>query len=71
LIRIDAVFLKHLNEAQPALHDRLLAARQGPASLTPKQSSELIIEVAPYLDDFIGQLFGISSELRRMYENSF
>jgi NADPH-dependent glutamate synthase beta subunit-like oxidoreductase/NAD(P)H-flavin reductase len=66
LVRVDAVFLAHLREAAPELHDRLLAARANPAALAPKQSSELIIEVAPYLDDFVGALFGISAELNEL-----
>jgi NADPH-dependent glutamate synthase beta subunit-like oxidoreductase/NAD(P)H-flavin reductase len=66
LVRLDEIFLSHLGEAAPALEERLLAARQDPGSLLPKQSSELIIEIAPYLDDFVGQLFGISSELRAL-----
>ena len=45
---------------------RLGAARENAASLEGKASSELIIALAPYLDDFIGELFGISSELREL-----
>ena len=45
---------------------RLEAARENAASLEGKASSELIIALAPYLDDFIGELFGISSELREL-----
>ncbi len=66
LVRLDAVFLDHLHEASPEVHSRLLAARGNPAALAPKQSSELIIDVAPYLDDFIAQLFGIGPELREL-----
>ena len=66
LVRLDAAFLSQLREAAPALHDRLLAAREDPGSLAAKQSSELIIEIAPYLDDFIGRLFGISAELHAL-----
>ncbi len=41
-------------------------ARQDPAALAPKQVSDLIVETAPYLEDFIGHLFGIESELREL-----
>jgi NADPH-dependent glutamate synthase beta subunit-like oxidoreductase/NAD(P)H-flavin reductase len=66
LVRLDGVFLQHLKEAKPDLYLRLQAARLDPVSLPSKRGSELIIEIAPYLDDFIGQLFGISSELRAL-----
>jgi len=63
LVRLDDVFLSQLQEAAQELHARLTAARKDPASLAPKQSSELIIEVAPHLEDFIGKLFGIHKAL--------
>ena len=63
LVRLDDVFLSQLQEAVPDLHGRLMAARKDPASLALKQSSELIIEVAPHLEDFIGKLFGIHKAL--------
>ena len=66
LVRLDAAFLTQLLESSPALHAQLLAARENPAGLTLKQSSELIIEVAPYLDDFVGHLFGITPELQTL-----
>ncbi|MDQ1469957.1 MAG: hypothetical protein QOJ99_1437 [Bryobacterales bacterium] len=68
LVRLDSQFRAHLREAAPALDDRLAAARQDPAALPMKQASELIIELAPYLDDFIGQLFGISEELGELQQ---
>jgi len=68
LVRLDSHFRTYLRESAPALDERLSAARHDPASLALKPAAELIIEVAPYLDDFIGQLFGISSELRELQE---
>jgi NADPH-dependent glutamate synthase beta subunit-like oxidoreductase/NAD(P)H-flavin reductase len=66
LSRVDSTFLTYLGEAAPELRSRLLAARENPASLEAKQSSQLIIEIAPWLDDFIGQLFAIGPELREL-----
>ncbi len=66
LVKLDGIFLEQLQAAMPSLHTRLMEARQNPASVAPKQHSELIIEVAPYLEDFIGQLFGIEPELRHL-----
>jgi NADPH-dependent glutamate synthase beta subunit-like oxidoreductase/NAD(P)H-flavin reductase len=63
LCRIDAVFLAQLRETKPAVYDRLEEARADAAALSAKQRSELIVETGPYLDDFIGELFGISADL--------
>jgi NADPH-dependent glutamate synthase beta subunit-like oxidoreductase/NAD(P)H-flavin reductase len=63
LVRLDARFLAHLEGASPDLHHRLLAARREPSELADKTRSELIIELAPHLEDFIGALFGIGPEL--------
>src|SRR5579875_2594529 len=63
LVKIDTLFLSHLSESDPARHASLLAARENPASLAPKQHSELIIALAPYLEDFLAHLFGIEREL--------
>ncbi|MDE3198005.1 MAG: pyridine nucleotide-disulfide oxidoreductase, partial [Acidobacteriota bacterium] len=65
LLRVDAAFLQ---QAPEELRTRLLAARENPASLTGKPASELIVALAPYVDDFIGELFGISAELRALQE---
>jgi NADPH-dependent glutamate synthase beta subunit-like oxidoreductase/NAD(P)H-flavin reductase len=66
LVRLDAIFLSQLKDAAPALQERLLAARANTASLSAKQNSELIIETAAYVDDFVGELFGIGEELRAL-----
>ena len=66
LLKLDAAFLSELEESAPALYARLLSARQNPPALARKQYSELIIELAPYLEDFIGHLFGIEPELREL-----
>jgi NADPH-dependent glutamate synthase beta subunit-like oxidoreductase/NAD(P)H-flavin reductase len=66
LLKLDAVFLESLREANADLKARLLAARADPASLVPKSESELILEIAPYLDDFLAELFGIAAEFRAL-----
>src|ERR1700694_3899368 len=48
LVRLDSVFLTHLKATDEALHGRLLSARAAPESLTDKQSSDLIVELAPH-----------------------
>ena len=62
-MRLDTRFLAHLEGASPDLHHRLLAARREPSAHGDKAGSELIIELAPHLEDFIGDLFGIAPEL--------
>ena len=66
LARLDDVFLDRLKVSDPALHGRLIAARENPSALARKDESELIIEVAPHLEDFIGHLFGITPEIEEL-----
>jgi NADPH-dependent glutamate synthase beta subunit-like oxidoreductase/NAD(P)H-flavin reductase len=62
LVRLDARFLEHLSRSDAALHSRLIAARE---NLPPrKENSELLVALAPHLEDFLGELFGIESEVR-------
>ena len=62
LARLDAEYLARLKTLDPALHETLLAVRQGKA-LTPVENSELLLACSPLLDDFIADLFGIRKEL--------
>ena len=66
LVRVDESFLKHLESASPDLHHRLLAARRDPAAIQGKARSELIIELAPHLEDFLAAKFGISEEVAEL-----
>jgi NADPH-dependent glutamate synthase beta subunit-like oxidoreductase/NAD(P)H-flavin reductase len=63
LTRIDALFVEHLRAGDVELHNRLLAARRDPGALEDKAESELIIDLAPHLEDFIGDLFAIAPEI--------
>jgi NADPH-dependent glutamate synthase beta subunit-like oxidoreductase/NAD(P)H-flavin reductase len=63
LARIDALFVEHLRDGDVELHNRLLTARRDPGALEGKAESELIIGLAPHLEDFIGDLFGIAAEI--------
>ena len=64
LAKIDSIFLKQLEETAPPLHERLIDARRNPSALAAKSASELIVELAPYVEDFTGTLFRIEPELR-------
>ncbi|MDP1673522.1 MAG: hypothetical protein Q8L65_10445, partial [Burkholderiales bacterium] len=66
LLRIDQAFLDDITQADSELHAQLLAARAGAASLTAKAESELLLALAPYLDDFIAKLFGIQPEVNAL-----
>jgi NADPH-dependent glutamate synthase beta subunit-like oxidoreductase/NAD(P)H-flavin reductase len=48
------------------LHNRLVTARAQPETVDGKAESDLIVAAAPYLEDFIGGLFGISAEIRAL-----
>src|SRR5581483_10149557 len=64
LVRLDAAFIAHLAASDVALHNRLVTARRDPAALDRKAESDLLTELAPHLEDFIGELFGITKEVR-------
>jgi NADPH-dependent glutamate synthase beta subunit-like oxidoreductase/NAD(P)H-flavin reductase len=66
LARLDARFLDALGNSDPALRLRLETARGEPEALDKKSESALLIAVAPHLDDFIGQVFGIAGEVNAL-----
>jgi NADPH-dependent glutamate synthase beta subunit-like oxidoreductase/NAD(P)H-flavin reductase len=63
LVRIDRHFVAFLAAADAALRDRLAAARAAPDALAAKDESALILALAPHLDRFLAQLFGIADEV--------
>src|SRR5712692_10255179 len=66
LARLDHEFLSHLELMDAGVHVRLVEARSDPTKLSSKEASELIIEIAPYVEDFIGELFGIAKEIQAL-----
>jgi len=66
LARLDERFLVRLGEADAALRDRLVAARASPASLATKPEADLLMAVAPVLEDFVAELFGIEADVDRL-----
>ena len=60
---LDQVFLTELTQSDADLAARLAAARKHPDGVSAKDESDLIVAVAPHLDDFIGKLFGVQREL--------
>jgi NADPH-dependent glutamate synthase beta subunit-like oxidoreductase/NAD(P)H-flavin reductase len=63
LLRLDAVFQEFLGGTDAGLRDRLAAGRASPDRLDARSESALILEVAPHLDRFIAQLFGIADDV--------
>lgn len=63
LTRIDAAFLAHVGGVAAELQARLVAARAAPDAMDAKAEADLLLELAPFVDAFTGELFGISDEL--------
>ncbi|ARO88474.1 pyridine nucleotide-disulfide oxidoreductase [Nitrosospira lacus] len=63
LVRLDQAFLDFLHEGEAGLRVRLDLARANPDSLDRKEEAALLIEVAPWMEDFIARLFGIEKEV--------
>ncbi|MSQ20424.1 MAG: pyridine nucleotide-disulfide oxidoreductase [Betaproteobacteria bacterium] len=62
LARLDERFLAFLTTADDGLAQQLKNARTKSADLAAKDESALILAVAPLLERFLSQLFGITSE---------
>ena len=63
LVRLDGCFVDFLRHRNVELHNRLMAARAVPDRLAGKEESDLIVELAPELEDFVAALFGIAREV--------
>ena len=62
LVRLDKQFLYQLADADPGLHQRLLAARAAPDALDAKAEGELVVSLGPVLEEFVATLFGIEAD---------
>jgi len=63
LVKLDQAFLDFLQEGDAGLRIRLDHARAHPDELDPKDESALLIELAPWMEDFVARLFGIETEV--------
>src|SRR2546425_336663 len=66
LIRLDRAFIAFLSDADRSLADKLVASRANPPSAAAE--SELLIALAPHVEDFIGKLFRIEGEAQALAE---
>ena len=64
LLRLDAVFLEHLKASDVLLFNRLMEARATEPSR--EAQSDLIVDLAPYVEDFVAELFDIEREVRAL-----
>jgi NADPH-dependent glutamate synthase beta subunit-like oxidoreductase/NAD(P)H-flavin reductase len=64
LVRIDRAFMDRLQATDAALANRLLAARATPDGVATKDESNLLIDLGPHVESFVGELFGIQAELQ-------
>lgn len=63
LLKLDAHFLDFVGTAAPALKERLITARANPDALAQKEESTLLLDLAPHLERFLAQLFGIADDV--------
>ena len=66
LTRIDALFGDHLRAADAGLADRLAAGRAAPDALAAKAEADLLLALAPHVEDFLADLFGIVPAVRAL-----
>ncbi len=66
LAKVDAAFVKFLEAANIELHNKFVAARTNPESLEKKDESNLLIAIAPILEDFISELFNIREAVTKL-----
>ena len=66
LLAVDDAFLKFLAGIDLNLEIQLIDARSNPGRKTAKEHSELIIQLAPHVEDFLAELFGIAPEVEAL-----
>src|SRR4051812_10428004 len=71
LIKLDAAFVEELIVADTELYNRFMAARADRARLSDKEHSQLLLDLAPHVEDFVGVLFGIEKELQTLAERHY
>jgi NADPH-dependent glutamate synthase beta subunit-like oxidoreductase/NAD(P)H-flavin reductase len=63
LARLDGCFVEFLKGRNTDLHNRLMAGRAAPEGVADKDYSDLIVELAVELEDFIAALFGVARDV--------
>src|SRR4051812_42595785 len=68
LIKLDAAFVQELLSADVALHNRFVTARADASALSAKDHSQLLMDIAPHVEDFLAKLFGNEKEVQALAE---
>src|SRR3990167_2705336 len=63
LNRLDQDYLSVLNKKDPNLHEKLLYYRNGTNAFSPLETSDLLIQCAKILEEFLAVLFQIEDDL--------
>ncbi|HYC63492.1 MAG TPA: hypothetical protein VEC14_02080, partial [Reyranellaceae bacterium] len=66
LVRLDAAFVAWLERENAGLHTLLMGARAAPDQLAAKDESNLLIDLAKPLEDFVAGLFGVGEQAARL-----
>ncbi len=66
LVRVDAAFVAHMAETDGDLGAQLAAARAAPSDLDDKVAAQLMVDLAPHVEDFIATLFAIETEVQAL-----
>lgn len=69
LRELDQAFCRHLKKSDEGLAHRLELARN--KSLPSLEESALILDLAPYVEDFLGELFSIQKEVATLQEQTY
>jgi NADPH-dependent glutamate synthase beta subunit-like oxidoreductase/NAD(P)H-flavin reductase len=69
LSKLDGKFINYLKQANVDLYNQLVAVRRDNSSMEKKDVSNLLIEIAPYLEDFISELFLIETEVKNLQKS--
>jgi NADPH-dependent glutamate synthase beta subunit-like oxidoreductase/NAD(P)H-flavin reductase len=64
LVKLDRAFIEFLSHGHADIHNRLVTARENPDALNAKDESNLLIDAAPHLENFVARLFRVQKEVR-------
>ncbi|CAK0765027.1 NADPH-dependent glutamate synthase beta subunit-like oxidoreductase [Azospirillaceae bacterium] len=68
LTRLDQAFSSYLSSIDAALATRMQNGRADPDALDAKSESGLLIALAPHVEDFLAELFGVRAEVNALAE---
>ncbi|MFY9589235.1 FAD-dependent oxidoreductase [Rickettsia endosymbiont of Halotydeus destructor] len=66
LKKLDRIFLSFLLENDEFLYNDILFFRSTPHNIFPKDYSNFLLKIAPFLDDFLAELFSISKSVNKL-----